>query len=126
MTKTDLKQLIVECILEETDTLPQTVELKRRLYDELKRNGFRELGEEPRSYMEFYVFNSLTLQVSVDPEQQKCRVELYYDSEMLADKNGWREYDFNSASYDKLLKNILTIKQKIAGAEATDGGLDDF
>ena len=107
--------------------------IKKEVYTTLARSGFRELGDEPRNYMEFYMNGFVTVSIYISFDERAAIVERYYDSEMVDNIPGHHvnakipipsQYDPNFVK--KLVAVCMKLKNTAAGDEALFGGIDDL
>lgn len=130
MNLSALKSLISECITEivNENVSQQAIEFKQKLYGDLAKMKFRMLGEEPRNYMEFYVYNTVSLMISVNLMDETVRIEIVYDSEMLSHKNQVVEkhIKYDTSFYYQFVSSIKKIQSALEHSEALYGGIDEI
>lgn len=107
--------------------------VKKEVYTTLGRQGFRQLGDEPRDYMEFYMSGFVTVSIFISYDERAAIVERYYDSEMVDNIPGHHvnakipippQYDPNFVK--KLVAVCMKLKNAAAGDESIFGGIDDL
>ena len=114
----------------EEDTITK---VKKEVYSALRTQGFRQLGDEPRNYMEYYLNGFVTVSIYISFNDRKAHAERYYDSEMVDNIPG---HHINRAvpippQYDPtFVKNLIRLcvglKNAAAGDESLFGGIDDI
>ncbi len=129
----NIRSLVKECVvnvLRENLTTTVQSQYKKEIYRRLAQAGFQQKGNQPREYMEYYVWNFATIQVAIMPDTDYIYLERYYDNERFDSKNFVKkvplppQYDPKFA--DRVVNTCLQMKTNIKGDDSIFGGMDDL
>jgi hypothetical protein len=114
------------------EAMSPSEQIKAEVYKKLAILGFRQLGDTPNEYMEYYINGFATVACVVDIHKNEVIIERYYDSERLDTMPGnhvTKVVPVPPAYSEEFVKRIVVVcnglKKAIAGDEAIFGGNDD-
>lgn len=118
-------------VIAEEPSIDGQEQMQNEIYTQLEKIGFRREGNDPNTYVEFYLNGFATVQCGVQLDKGKVHIERYYDSERLAvDYNKVYSVplppEYSKEFVDKIVKMCGLLKKSIEGDESLFGGMDDL
>jgi hypothetical protein len=98
---------------------------KDKLIKKLKEADFQQVGSQSndRIVYEYYLYANATVQCEVEfppekPVPSSMRIEVFYDSEYLADRNKSKEIPIHPLTWmEDLMRHVTNEKKRIKGEE---------